>query len=346
MHNKVGIIGRFGFGKELLNGQTIKAKSVENALSAALGADNILCIDTYGGINMMLRLPFQCIHAMHSCKNLVILPAHKGIRIIAPMLIILNKFYKRKLHYVVIGAWISELLKGKRFLARCLKQFDFIYVETSSMKRNLEAQGFHNVVLMPNFKALNVLDEDTVREQQDQCCRLCTFSRVMQEKGIDTAINAVKSVNAQINRDFYRLDIYGQIKTAQKEWFEELRKSFGECIRYCGEVPFDQSVSVLCKYDALLFPTKYFTEGIPGTIIDAYAAGIPVIASKWENYDDILDEKTGIGYPFDDPNGLRRILLELVDDSSKLTAMRAECIRKAKFFLPESVIHILLSRLG
>lgn len=346
MHNKIGIVGRFGFGKDLLNGQTIKTKSVVKALSTEMGEEHVLCIDTYGGIDMMLRLPFQCMNAMFGCKNLVILPAHKGIRVIVPMLSIFNIFFRRKLHYIVVGSWLSELLEGKKFLTWSLKKFDFIYAETTSMKQKLKAKGFDNVVIMPNFKDLVVSHEEEVPDHPGQCCRLCTFSRVMQEKGIGTAIDAVKSVNRKMNRDFYQLDIYGQIKEEQKEWFEELQQSFGESIRYCGEVPFDQSVSVLCKYDALLFPTKYYTEGIPGTIIDAYAAGIPVIASKWENYDDIIDEETGIGYPFDDSNGLYRILLELVDDSSKLTAMRAACIRKAKFFMPESVIHILLSRLG
>mgnify|MGYP002519543662 CR=1 FL=1 len=32
-----------------------------------------------------------------------------------------------------------------------------------------------------------------------------------------------------------------------------------------------------------------YTEGVPGTIIDAYAAGLPIISAKWLNYGDILD---------------------------------------------------------
>lgn len=345
MDHKVGIIGRFGFGKNLLNGQTIKTKTLVNALSSRLGAEKLHLLDTYGGMKMLLRLPFQCAYAMSRCKDLVILPAYKGIRVIAPMLVFLNIFYGRKLHYVVIGGWLCNLLQGKPVLARCLKRFDVIYAETTSMKRNLEALGFRNVVWMPNFKALDVQKTDSREQRDEEHCRLCTFSRVMREKGIETAVKAVKMVNERSGRDLYCLDIYGQVDPAQQKWFAQLQKSFPPFVRYCGEVPFDRSVSVLCRYDALLFPTAFYTEGIPGTVIDAYAAGIPVIASEWENYSDIIDEETGIGYPFGEPEGLSRTLLDLEGNTEKLKTMREACIRKAYDFLPEAGIRVLLSRL-
>lgn len=346
MHKKVGIIGRFGFGKQLLNGQTIKTKTLADAVSGTLGKDKILYLDTYGGVKMLMRLPERCIQILHRCSDLIILPAHKGVRVIVPLLVFLNAFFHRKLHYVVIGAWLCNLLDGKWFLTQCLKRFDYIYTETTSMKRKLEKMGFDNVVLMPNFKRIPLLDGCLTENHQNAVCRVCTFSRVMREKGIETAVNAVTAINSQLEEPFYYLDIYGQVDLAQQEWFAKLQESFPEYVRYGGEVPSEQSVSTLCKYNALLFPTEFYTEGIPGSIIDAYAAGIPVIASKWENYADIIeDEETGIGYDFDDSSGLYRILLSMVGDMSTLTSKREACRRKAYEFLPESVIDILLSRL-
>lgn len=345
MKHKVGVIGRFGFGKNLLNGQTIKTKILVSALTEALGEDNILLVDTFGGAKALLRLPFQCFRAAARCENLIILPAHKGIRVIAPLLTGFNFLFRRRLHYVVIGSWLNDLLKTKKFLTRCLKRFDWIYAETSSMKQKLEAGGFSNVVQMPNFKNLPVLEEAQLLGSAEPVCRLCIFSRIMKEKGVGAAVEAVNSVNAQLNRTAYSLDLYGQVDARQILWFEELQKSFPDHIQYCGEVPFDESVSVLHSYDALLFPTKFYTEGIPGTIIDAYAAGIPVIASMWENYPDIVDAETGIGYPFDDPDGLLSVLLKLAGDTSVLRVMKSACLRKANAFGPEAVMPILLSRL-
>ena len=94
-----------------------------------------------------------------------------------------------------------------------------------------------------------------------------------------------------------------------------------------------------------MFPTRFYTEGIPGTIIDAYAAGVPVIASMWENYSDIVNEKTGIGYRFDDSEGLRSVLMCLCEDPSVLENMKDACLQKAQEYMPENVIPILLSRM-
>lgn len=37
-----------------------------------------------------------------------------------------------------------------------------------------------------------------------------------------------------------------------------------------------------------------YTEGIPGTLIDAYCAGVPVVSALWLNYVGVFeDEVTG-----------------------------------------------------
>jgi len=41
----------------------------------------------------------------------------------------------------------------------------------------------------------------------------------------------------------------------------------------------------------MLFPTFWVGEGFPGIIIDAYIAGLPIIASDWNLNGEIIDEK-------------------------------------------------------
>ena len=69
--------------------------------------------------------------------------------------------------------------------------------------------------------------------------------------------------------------------SVQTEWFNELKSTFPSYIKYGGLVPFDKSVEVLKNYFALLFPTYYEGEGFAGTLLDAMAAGVPVVASDW-----------------------------------------------------------------
>lgn len=341
----VGICGHFAFGRVFLDGQTVKTKIVYEELAKVFGQDQVQPLDTYGGKKALIRLLVRLVCLLGQCRNVVIMPAHNGIRVMAPLLAFFNLFFRRKLHYVVIGGWLNDLLEGKKLLTGCLKRFDCIYTETHAMKKALEDRGFHNVTVMPNCKRLPRLEESDLVYSHAEPYRLCTFSRVMKEKGIADAVEAVKTVNRQCGRTVYTLDIYGQIDPLQEIWFADLRKDFPEEIRYCGEVPFDQSVFVLKEYFALLFPTRFYTEGIPGTIIDAYAAGVPVIASMWQNYSDILDEETGLGYVFGDKTGLETILRSLVGNPERLKKKKPACLSRARNFAPEKVIRTLISEI-
>ena len=122
---------------------------------------------------------------------------------------------------------------------------------------------------------------------------------------------------------------------------------FPDYIRYKGAVPYDKSVDILKGYFALLFPTHFATEGIPGTIIDAYAAGVPVIASEWESFSDVVDNNiTGIGYPFSDNNGLEKILLYIAEHPEIIIKMKSNCLIKAAEYLPDIAIRKILIKCG
>ena len=340
---KVCVMGHFGFGKDMLNGQTVKTKIVTTELEQQLGADQVMKIDTHGGAKALPKISLRLLRAFRKCRNVIILPAHNGIRFFAPMCMAFNRIFRRKLHYVVIGGWLPEFLKKRKKLTKALMSFDGIYVETNTMRKALEAQGFNNVYVMPNFKDLNILKESELVYHHTEPYRLCTFSRVMKEKGIEDAVYAVKTVNEQAGRTVYTLDIYGQIDDAQMEWFDELKLNFPKYVNYQGVVSFDQSVDVLKEYFALLFPTGFFTEGIPGTIIDAYAAGVPVISAEWESFSDVVDKDvTGVGYTFGNFEELCFVLKNIASNPQIIQEMKKACIEKAKEFTPEVAIEILV----
>lgn len=138
--------------------------------------------------------------------------------------------------------------------------------------------------------------------------KLCTFSRVMREKGIEDAVNVVETVNRELGLTVFTLDIYGQVDSVQIEWFDELQSKFPSYIRYAGLVPFDKSVDVLKEYFALLFPTYYEGEGFAGTLIDAFSAGVPVIASDWKYNTEIVNENVGFIFPSGDEQAFADIL--------------------------------------
>lgn len=341
---KAAVLGHYGFGKVCLNGQTIKTKILTQELERRFGEMEIVKTDTSGGAKALLKAPFQVFSALKQAENVLMLPAHNGLRVYGPLLHLARRFFPgRKLHYVIIGGWLPGFLDSRPGLKRHLQKFDGIYAETHTMAKALESRGFSNVKVMPNFKSLAPLKEPVCPEEP---YRLCTFSRVMEEKGIAEAVRAVEQVNARIGRTVFILTVYGQVEPGQEAWFAALQAGFPDFVRYGGQVPFDGSTRVLQDCYALLFPTKFYTEGVPGTLIDAYAAGVPVICSRWESFSDVVEEgKVGLGYDFEDPEGLQKVLLACAQDPQRLLRMRPACLKKAREFLPEQAVSVLADAL-
>ncbi len=344
---KVAVIGHFAYGLQYLDGQTVKTKNVANELSKIYGDDNLICFDTHGGVGTLIKAPWLVFKALHHSKNVMMLPAHNGLRVFGRLLPFFKMFFKnKKIFYVVIGGWLPRKLQNERSLARALKKFDGIFVETTTMKKDLVKQGFDNVHVFPNFKQLSILSKDELVYYEKAPYRLCTFSRVMKEKGIETASNVIQRVNDALGYPAYSLDIYGQVDPEQTEWFNDLMKALGNDIQYCGCVDSHKSVEVLKDYFALLFPTHYYTEGIPGTLIDAYAAGIPVISAKWESFADVVDDGvTGVGYEFDNPTDLEKKLIAIANTPSTLNDMKINCLKKSSSYTPCVAMQTIINSL-
>lgn len=340
----VCIIGHFGFAKNLLNGQTVKTKIITKELEKQLGKEEVLKIDTHGGKKKMLQLIFQLPVTMKNVKNIIMMPAHNGIRFFAPLLVFFNSFFHIKLHYVVIGGWLPEFLENKKRLQKNLKKFDGIYVETNTMKVNMEKQGFSNIYILPNCKELKILKENELVYATSKPFKLCTFSRVMKEKGIEDAVNAVEEINKKYDETIFTLDIYGQIDTMQTEWFESLQSRFLKDVSYKGLVPFDKSTDVLKNYYALLFPTYYEGEGFAGTLIDAMAAGVPIIASDWRyNSEIVQDNRTG--FLIKNSESLHEKLEFIKSNITLVNDMKKICIEEAKEYLPNIAMNKLIKKL-
>lgn len=167
----------------------------------------------------------------------------------------------------------------------------------------------------------------------------------MREKGIETAVNAVKSANEKLGYTAYSLDIYGQIDAGQTAWFKDLQESFPEYIHYGGLVPFDKSVDVLKNYFALLFPTYYDGEGFAGTLIDAFSAGVPVIASDWKYNPEIVNEKVGYIYPTGEDEKLVEILTNAAKKQNTVLSKKQLCLKETEKYKIENVINILIENI-
>ena len=344
---KVVILGHFAFGMNKSNGQTIKTEFIASEVKQILGEENVDLEDTVGGFRFFLRLPFVLFKLMKRYANIIIMPAYKGVLIMVPALTFLNVFFHRRIHYVVIGGWLPSYMKKHPLLEFTCRSLTKIYVETNKMKGDLAGLGVNNVKVMPNFKRLNILQTSELPASVPPVLKVFTFSRVMKEKGIEDAINAVVECNRRLGIIRYTLDIYGMVEPGQEQWFMDLMQNQPAEIFYKGVVDARVSSEVLKEYFVMLFPTHFPTEGFPGTVIDALSAGLPTIASDCASIKEILREgETGFIYPMNSISALTDILMRLSSHPEVVEDMRPKCLQEAQHYVPENVIPLLVSELA
>lgn len=338
LYMRIGIVGHFGDGYRLLNGQTVKTKNLYDGLSKYTN-HSLAKVDTYRWSRHPVKLLIELRKIFKNCDIVIMLTAQNGVKVLPRVFEIFKMKYNPQIYYDVVGGWLPDLLSTNKKILRILQHFNGIWVETETMKRALESLNLINVTVIPNFKELHLLKESELEFSSDIPLRLCTFSRVMKEKGIDTIVEVVREVNQDLKNTVFSLDIYGQVQSGQEEWFENLKKSSPRFVQYKGCVDSEKSVEVLKNYFALVFPTHFYTEGIPGTIIDAYCAGLPVISARWENFNDVIEEgETGYGYEFDNKEALKRLLLSVAVEPQKILRLRNNCLNKARKFAPDKII--------
>ena len=333
----VGVIGHFAEGLDMADGQVVKTRTVRELLRDVCGEGNVRFVDTRGWQKHPIALLRDCMELAEFSDALVMLPAHNGVKVFAPLLVHLRKRYGCKAVYSVIGGWLAEFITAQSRLAKRLKAFDAVLIESDRVKGLLAEQGFDNVRVVYNYKRLPRLGPSGLKAPEGEPWPVAVFSRIYEEKGIDDIVWAVRESNRRLGRRVYALDIYGNVLPEYKAHFDELMASCDHAeVAYKGVVPAGESASVLNGYLALAFPTRYSGEGVPGTVVDAYCAGIPVVASRWPSCAEMVDEGvTGVTFDFCD----REALLEVLTDPelpARLLTMKNACLRKGRDYSYEA----------
>lgn len=340
---KCSVVGKFAYGFNILDGQTVKCDMIYKELVEQFGEKEISYVDTYNWKSSKVKMLKNAYKVIKDSDNVIIMPAHNGVKVFAPLFEILNLIFKKRLHYVVIGSWLFSKVQKNRLLKNSLKKFECIYVETKKLKEDLESIGFNNVVKMNNYKNIPIIKKKKQLKEKT-VLKLCTFSRVNYNKGIEDIISAVNNLNGSSIK--FELDIFGQIDKDYEERFNNIIKHSKNYIKYKGIIDSKKSIEYIQNYDLLVFPTKYYTEGIPGTIIDAYASGVPVIASRWQNCDDIVyDKKTGYIFEFNDINDLKSKLSYAYKNQKELIKMGQECTLEAEKYCNKAALNVLFSKI-
>lgn len=344
---RIGIIGHFGGTEIFTDGQTVKVKSLYNGLENALPQSiKIDIVDTYYLKHNKIKLFNDFMKCLIFDGSIIFLPATNGRKILFKLMYIIQHFFHKNVYHDCIGgALVKELKKNPKWIVY-LNSFKVNWMESQIQVDALEKLGIKNAKYLPNFKNIKPLQKEELNTEFGTPLKFCTFSRVLPEKGIEDAAIAISNVNNRYGEKKVILDIYGPIQPGYEEWFEQVKKKYGDNISYKGIIDPSKSVQVLKQYYSLLFPTRYYTEGMPGTIIDAFFSGVPVISRRWAYCNQMItDDYNGISYNFDNPKQLDKIILKCVENPDYLVNMRKNCILDAQKYTEVYVINKIIKDL-
>jgi glycosyltransferase involved in cell wall biosynthesis len=337
--SKICVLGAFGFRVEHYDGQTIKTRNLLNLLKNK--GTNPEFFETQNFKFNKLSVLSMCIKILR-CKTLFYLPASNNLTYLFPIIYILSQLSRCKIHYFVVGGWLREFLDNKPLHRRMLSKISGIHCETELMKTLLENDyDFKNVDTFPNFRINNY--KPTFHHEEGKL-KLVFMARVNKKKGLDTIFSMCEKIKQNQLDNVVSIDFYGQLQNqdGDVDLFNTNIAKY-DFVKYNGPVEPSNVYSVLEKYDAMLLPTHYFTEGLPGSVIDAYMSGIPVIVTKWKHATEFVeDEKTGLIIPFeDDGSALYEAILRLFNNVELLKNMKLFSLKKGYDFSSDRAWELL-----
>lgn len=327
---KILILGNFGYANHDLSGQTVKTRFMFQ-LFEKFYAGSLDYFDTQTLCKK--RKIFKLLNKVVSCDKLVYLPAHGNLKYLFPVYFIMSFFFRFDICYSVIGGWLVGYLRNKPIHRWMLKRISVIFAETALMKKELESEyGFANVAVLYNFRITDFRPE--IRCHQN--LRLVFMARVDPQKGLDTIFNFCRYVDAMNPKPSITLDFYGQIDPAIKDTFLKTVESF-DFVSYNGVLEPERIYTALQDYDLLLLPTHYYTEGLPGTVIESYMSGLPVIVSDWLHAREFVSHgNNGFIVPFENhQDEFNQSIMSLYADRGLLEVFKKNAIQQGRRFSGE-----------
>lgn len=295
----------------MVSGTTIGFQQLANELNQHDDVENIV-VNTGGirshGIKGLIRFVKVVREIIINTGKVDIVTLHincTALPVIGPVVLAVVQLYRKPFIIRMFGGMGYAQLHGvaKWVAVQVIKRAYKYLVQTKKLVSETIADGFENVEWYPNSRTIPT---KVNRKSKNRKCRKFVFlGRVTITKGILEIIEAAERFDNDIS-----VDIYGPFEDMFSEhFFMSLKR-----INCWGSVPPNQIIEILSHYDALLLPTYHATEGYPGVILEAYAAGIPVISTYWRAIPEVVDESSGLLIEPQNADALFEAMKRLVED--------------------------------
>jgi glycosyltransferase involved in cell wall biosynthesis len=250
----------------------------------------------------------------------------------------LSKSVLKKFSYFVIGGYFPEALNEGIYKVKYYKSLKSIIVEGEILKDEiLNKQKLKNLIVIPNFKKFEF--QPTLENKNYKIIQFVFLSLITKDKGADLIFKAVEILISKGYLGRFSVTLYGKIDDVYEQ---EFKANLNASIQHKGYLNIMEnslaSYQVLSAYHCMLFPSYFLGEGFPGVIIDAYIAGLPVIASDWHMNSEVIENGvSGIIIPPKDEFELSMAMKTVIDNPQLLNEMSLNVRKKARDYHIDNV---------
>lgn len=262
------------------------------------------------------RHEYDAIH-IHMAKNLATVAG------------LLRPLLNRPVVVKISGAWefeggiLDPRLRRKpvvRLMNACIRRIDCVQCISEFTRRMLVEAGYaaNRIRMIPN--AVDVRRFRLAVPSDDQPSVLFV-GRVEPVKGLDVLIDAWPTVRARVPA---KLVIAGDGSVLEALKRRARERGVEDSVRFLGNV---SNVADLLAQSALYVQPSH-QEGLPNSVLEAMAAGLPIVATRVSGNEDlVLDGRNGRLVPPGQAERLAEALIEVLSNRAAARAMGRESRR-------------------
>lgn len=252
----------------------------------------------------------------------------------------------KNIYFWAVGGTLHKRIVELGANPETFKKVKMIYAQSDQVVKGLADMGIYNCVKVVNSKRINYIPDISGRNNDK--VKFVFLSRVHPDKGCSLIVKSADWLNNNGYKGKFSVDFYGKFDEDYKPILISEMEHVDN-VEYKGflDLTTSKGYDMLSQYDMMLFPTWWDGEGFPGVIIDAYIAGVPIIASDWSCNTEVVDDEIGIIIKTHDQEELTQAMKSVLDGKYDLKAMAKACQNRAKTYDNRSVLSVEnLKKLG
>lgn len=265
-------------------------------------------------IRRLIKIVFSYLFAVPSARLVWLNVNQAGFKYLSPFFYGWAKLWGKAVVFRMFGGDILDVYRSCPSWLRWLHQrttfkSELKLLQTKAAVNHFKQEGFNAVHWLPTSRPDNIHYQPKSSYQK----KFAFIGRVTPEKGIYEIISATRELPAD-----YTVHIYGPVNDVT---LENKLIALG---LYQGKIDRQAISCKLMSYDCILLPSYHPGEGYPGIIIEAYAAGIPCIATRWKAIPEIVEDgKTGLLIPPKDSTALVEAIQSITAEDYLLMSKNA-----------------------